>query len=75
MRLPLSPKMLLRLHRKIFMLRRPGTLARRGYSLTLAPGKKAPILSLQVEKRRMPVFTVLAVVGALAAMAWLTLRE
>ena len=74
MRLPLSPKMLFRLHRKIFMLRRPGTLARRGYSLTLAPGKKAPILSLQVEKDRTPVLGILAAVGLIFA-AWLAIDK
>ena len=52
MRLPLSPKMLLRLHRKIFMLRRPRALARNAYCLTLTPGKKMPTVSLRVERRR-----------------------
>ena len=75
MRLPISAKTLIRLHRKIFMLRTPRILARNAYTLTLARGKKAPTLSLQVAKNRSPFLGALLTVLAFALTAWLTARE
>lgn len=69
MHLPLSPKMLLRLHRKIFMLRRPRALARNAYCLTLTPGKRTPVVSLRVERDRGRVMaTVLLILGVVLAI-------
>jgi hypothetical protein len=64
--------MLLRLHRKIFMLRRPRALARNAYCLTLTPGKKMPTVSLRVERRRgVAVGLLLLLLAAVSAMlAW-----
>ena len=69
MKNPFSAKTLLRLHRKIFMLRRPSALARNAYCLTLTPGKKTPTVSLRVERGRgMVIATVLLAVGLMLAV-------
>lgn len=70
MRTPFSPKTVLRLHRKLFMLRRPNA-----YTLTLARGKKAPTLSLQVAQNHSPLLGVFLTVIAFAATAWLAAKE
>ena len=72
MRLPLSAKTLIRLHRKIFMLRTPRKPQHTAYSLSLAPDGKSPLVHLRVEKTRTPILGItLAVAAVLAAMiAW-----
>lgn len=64
MRLPVSPKILLRLHRKLFMLRRPTC------SLTLTPGKKAPTVTLRVTKHRSPIWGALLLLTLLLFAAY-----
>ena len=69
MRLPLSPKTLLRLHRRFFMLRRPRRASHTNYSLSLAPDGKAPLIRFCVEKKRPSLLgTVLAVLTLLLAV-------
>ena len=69
MKIPFSAKTLLRLHRKIFMLRRPRALARNAYCLTLTPGKKTPTVSLRVERGRgLAMTAVLFVLGLVLAV-------
>lgn len=75
MRLPLSAKTLIRLHRNIFMLRRPRALARNAYCLTLTPGKKTPTLSLQVTRNRPRMIGIALAIGVFALTAWLSSKE
>jgi hypothetical protein len=75
MRLPLSAKTLIRLHRNIFMLRRPRALARNAYCLTLTPGKKTPTLSLQVTRNRPHMIGIALAIGVFALTAWLSSKE
>ncbi|MBQ7322692.1 MAG: hypothetical protein IJW99_11390 [Clostridia bacterium] len=63
MRLPLSPKTIFRLHRKLFMLRTPSY---RNCALILDVDRDVPTLRLQWERERMPVWTV--AVSALALL-------
>ena len=67
MRLPISAKTLIRLHRKIFMLRTPRILARNAYTFTLARGKKTPMLAMRVEKKHLSALSVLLAVAAVMA--------
>ena len=70
MKLPCSAKTLFRIHRKIFMLRRPCLLVRNAYCLTLTPGKKTPTVSLRVERGRgLALTAVLFVLGLILAYA------
>ena len=75
MRLPLSYKNLFRLHRKLFMLRRPRSLARKSYCVTLTPGKKKPTFSLRVIGNRSPVIGTVFAIGVFALAAWLSAKE
>ena len=63
-------KTIFRLHRKLFMLRRPNA-----YTLTLARGKKAPTLSLQIAQNRSPFLGALLTVLAFALTAWLAAKD
>ena len=68
MRLPLSPKTLLRLHRRLFMLRRPRRASHTNYSLSFAPDGRNPLVCFRVEKNRLPAIgTVLAALTLLLA--------
>ena len=75
MRLPLSYKNLFRLHRKLFMLRRPRFLAPKSYCLTLTPGKKSPTVSLRVTGNRSPIIGTVFAIGVFALAAWLSAKE
>ena len=75
MRTPFSPKTVLRLHRKLFMLRRPGGLSRNSYTLTLTPGKRKPTVAVQISPDRSPLFGVLLTVITFALTAWLAAKE
>ena len=75
MHTPLSPKTVLRLHRKFFMLRRPRALSQKSYTLTLTSGKKKPTVALQVANNRSPLPGVLLTVGIFAFTAWLAAKE
>ena len=63
MRMPLSPKTLFRLHRKLFMLRTPSY---RSCALILDADQDMPSLRLQWKRERVPLWTV--AVSALALL-------
>ena len=75
MRLPLSPKTLFRLHRKIFMLRTPRRLSGHSYSLSLSHNGKMPIVGLQIERDRTPVLGITIAVAAVMLAAFMIPRR
>ena len=69
MRIPLSAKTLLRLHRKFFKIRIPRKPFCSAYSLSFSPAGKEPLVCFRVEKKHPPVLgIVLAVLTLLLAM-------